>query len=244
MTTAYERLVAETEPQRRRFMARPIVRAVLEQGELSWSLLEPVYKRFLVESFYHVREAAPSYALAGSRVGPEKEPIRQWLIAHAAEEDGHHHWILNDLRALGFDVTSLPRHPTNTKTEVLVAYMYYVAGTRNPVAILGDSFVIEGLSQLFATQVAETMRKSGGLADTAVSYLARHGKADQGHMEDFRDTINKFVTSEEDLRDIVHCANVEFDLFGDILEEVGRGAVLPTFPVDVLASRAAPAPVA
>jgi hypothetical protein len=101
--------------------------------------------------------------------------------------------------------------------------MYYTAGVDNPIGILGDSYVVEGLSQLFASQVAGTMKDLLGIQDEAVTYLDRHGKADQGHMDDLQDLINGRVRREEDLADVIQVARVEFELYGWMIEQVQRG---------------------
>lgn len=58
--------------------------------------------------------------------------------------------------------------------------MYYAAGHLNPIGILGDSFVVEGLSQMFATIISKSLSNSG-LPENTLAYLSRHGIADQVH---------------------------------------------------------------
>lgn len=225
MTDMYTRLEQDTARERQHFMRIPIVQALLGESAtasspMALSELPKVYRRFLIESYYHVRAAAKVYAIAGARVSEEDETIRHWLLQHAVDEYGHHEWIQNDLAALGFDASKLSSTKPSVPSDALVAWMYYVASVHNPIAILADSFVIEGLSQLFATQLAGAIQSVASIPDEALTYLARHGIADQSHMDELRDLVNRNIHKESDYRDMLQCAKVEFSLYGQILELV------------------------
>lgn len=227
-TTMYERLERDTAADRTRFMEIPLVKMLLgnEAAETGppppaeEASLKSVYERFLIESYYHVRAASKVYALAGSRVSESDEVIREWLLEHAVDEYGHHKWVMDDLRNLNRDVSDLATSKPSVPTDALVAWMYYVAGVHNPIAILADSYVIEGLSQLFAAQLANSMKTRLSVPDNAVTYLARHGVADQAHMGELRDLINANVKGDQNYADMLQCAKVEFALYGQILEVV------------------------
>ncbi len=227
MLTFYDRLEKDTSESRRRFLNISLVRDLLGGGQAPDKLdpeaaqsMQAIYARFLQDSYYHVRAAAKVYALAGSRISETNEELREWLLRHAVEEYGHHLWIMNDLRALGTDPAVLAKSRPSAWCDALVGYMYYIAGHANPVATLGDTYVIEGLSQLFATQLAGTMKRTLEIPDSAVSYLAKHGEADQGHMDEFRDLVNKHVHREEDYQDILQVSKTEFALYGAIVENL------------------------
>jgi heme oxygenase len=228
MATFYERLEKDTSPARRRFMEIPIVAALLGGGAgaenpdpAAAEYMRGIYIRFLQESYYYVREASPVYALAGSRMSEADDEVRQWLLHHAVEEHGHHKWIEDDLRALKSDPALLATSKPSVWCDALIAVTYYVAGHGNPMGLLGDTYVIEGLSQLFASQLAGTMKGAMAIPDNAVSYLAKHGEADQGHMDEFRDMVNQSVRREQDYQDILQVAKTEFALYGALVENLG-----------------------
>jgi hypothetical protein len=226
MATFYERLEKDTAPFRQQFMDIGLVKDLLGGGlpenpdPAAAQFMRGIYTRFLQDSYYHVRAAAKVYALAGCRMKETDEEIREWLLHHSVEEYGHHRWIEDDLRALKADPAALSTAKPSVWCDALVGYMYYVAGTANPMGILGDTYVIEGLSQLFATQLAGTMKGSLGIPDGAVSYLAKHGEADQGHMDEFRDLVNQNVRREDDYQDILQVSRTEFVLYGKIVENL------------------------
>lgn len=230
MATVYERLQNATKVERDRFMAIPLVGMLLAEpaGSARPSAedaaeIARIYTRFLVDSYYHVRAAAKVYALAATRISTKDEEVRHWLLEHAFEEYGHHRWIEDDLKALKFDVSRLETSKPSVPCDCLVAYMYYIAGHENPMGTIGDTYVIEGLSQMFATQLAGNIKGMLGVPDSAVTYLAKHGAADQGHMNEVRDLINSYVRREEDYESIVQVSKVEFALYGQIVEHAAAG---------------------
>jgi len=228
MATYYERLERETADARKKFMDLPLPKEILggafNATENSLPL-QPIYRQYLKESYHHVRVASRTYALAGSRMREEDEAVHQWLIKHAADENGHHLWILSDLKSLGMDTMELISSKPSPNCDALIAYMYYTAGYENPMGILGDSYVIEGLSQLFATRVAKSMKQALGLTDKAVEYLAHHGELDESHMLELADLIDRSVLKAEDLQAIIHCANVEFELYGRMVQGCADAAL-------------------
>lgn len=229
----YERLQEESAKERQKFMSIPFIRGMLGSTDNLNALvktigkegLKDIYINFLLESYEHVRVASTVYALTGARIGDENHPIRIWLLHHAIDEYGHHQWIANDLRRLGYDTSNLTTRKQSVYSDCLVAWMYYIAYIGNPISILADSFVIEGLSQLFATQVGEIFQTELALPDEAITYLARHGVADQGHMEELKQLINENVTKESDYQDMLQCAKVEFELYGKIITQIDRQLV-------------------
>jgi pyrroloquinoline quinone (PQQ) biosynthesis protein C len=225
MATMYQRLQSATKVERDRFMAIPLVSLlVADRGDSAPASatdaaeIGRIYTRFLVDSYYHVRAAAKVYALAATRISTRDEEVRHWLLEHAFEEYGHHRWIEDDLKAMNYDVSRLASSKPSVPCDCLVGYMYYIAGHENPMGTIGDTYVIEGLSQLFATQLAGNIKGMLGVPDSAVSYLAKHGAADQAHMNEVRDLINAYVRREEDYEAIVQVSKVEFALYGQIVE--------------------------
>jgi len=230
MATMYERLQQATKHERDRFMAIPVV-DLLATKPVDGTPVSPggaaefrrIYTRFLVDSYYHVRAASKVYALAATRISTRDEEVRRWLLEHAFDEYGHHRWIEDDLTAMDYNVSRLESSKPSIPCDCLVAYMFYIAGHENPMGTIGDTYVIEGLSQLFATQLARNLKGVLGVPDSAVSYLAKHGVADQGHMNEVRVLVDTYVRREEDFDAIVQVSKVEFELYGQIIERAATG---------------------
>jgi hypothetical protein len=64
------------------------------------------------------------------------------------------------------------------------------------------------------------MKDHLGISDDAVTYLSRHGTADQGHMEEFRTLIDTHVRRQADLDDVIQVSRVEFQLYGWIVQDL------------------------
>ncbi|KTD47905.1 hypothetical protein Lqui_2169 [Legionella quinlivanii] len=230
----YERLQEESSEARQKFMSVPFIKGLLSGSEDLLSLMQAVgkdglkdiYINFLLDSYQHVRMATTIYAMAGARVAEENKKVRIWLLNHAVDEYGHHEWIANDLKALGVDTSTLATRKQSVHADCLVAWLYYIAYIGNPMSILADSFVIEGLSQLFASQASEILQSELSLPDEALTYLARHGIADQGHMEELKELINENVTKESDYQDMLQCAKVEFELYSKMMLQLDDRGVL------------------
>ena len=56
------------------------------------------------------------------------------------------------------------------------------------------------------------------MPDTAVSYLAKHGAADQGHMNEVRISSTPTCAARKTAEAIVQVSKVEFALYGQIVE--------------------------
>ena len=226
MANYFERLETDTAAARQRFMNIPVIKDMLSEQSMP---LQPdpeakkfmlrLYQRFLEESYYHVR-VARIYAVAGFRVKDTDTEIAKWFMQHGADEHGHHHWIENDLRKLGADPSTLPTGKPSVWCEALVGYLHYVATYGNPIGLFGDTYVIEGLSHELATRLAKTMKHGLKIPDEAVTYLAKHGEADQGHMDEFRDMLNANLKSEDDYQDIVQVSRTIFALYGGMIENL------------------------
>ena len=98
----YEELVAATAPARERFMQAPaLVRGL--RGEIDVSS----YLAFLEQAFQHVRHTVPLLMACGARIPARLEWLRAAIGEYIIEEQGHHEWILSDIRAAGGDADAV-----------------------------------------------------------------------------------------------------------------------------------------
>jgi pyrroloquinoline quinone (PQQ) biosynthesis protein C len=99
------------------------------------------------------------------------------------------------------------------------AYSKFVVKSSNAVAILGQAFMLEGISQRYGTPMAQNLSERSEIpnARNAVSFLAGHGEADQEHMAELRHVID-LITDERDLDAVVLCAKVVSQLYSAMIE--------------------------
>jgi hypothetical protein len=84
-------------------------------------------------------------------------------------------------------------------------------------------FVLEGTSVQLATRAAESLQASLKLPKQAFSYLLSHGSLDIGHVDFFKNLVNR-LEDPADCAALVHCARVVYRLYGDVFRELPHPA--------------------
>jgi len=216
----YDRLLAETRPQKDAFLRLPLIREATAKG-----VSRGLYLAYLAEAYHHVKETCPLLGRALSRCGDQDTVLREALIDYIAEERGHEAWILDDIDALGGSSAKVLADGPSPAVEVLVAYVAHAIDSHGPHAMLGMVHVLEGLSvdlaEIAAGSIARTLAvdpSKGGFR-----YLTSHGAVDQAHVRFFADLLDK-VDRREDQNRIIHTAAVVYGLFGAIFQGLAQQA--------------------
>lgn len=209
----YDRLIEATAAERANLLAAPAINACL-RGEVSLT----TYLAFLQQAFHHVRHTTPLLMAVGSRLPDRLAWLRRPVAEYIEEEIGHEEWILNDIAAAGGDADAARSSQPHLPTEVMVAYAYDRVQRCNPVGFFGMVFVLEGTSVALALQAADLIQQALGLPDTAFSYLRSHGTLDQEHTQHLAELVNRMTP--EDQREVLHCARVFYQLYGDIFRNL------------------------
>jgi thiaminase len=212
--TFYERLIAQTEPQRSEFLTIPF----LQDGAAGRISLQS-YVAFLTQAYHHVKHTLPLLMACGSRLPERLEWLRTAVAEYIEEETGHQEWILNDIAACGGDAEQVRRGLPALPTEVMVAYAYDTVARHNPVGFFGMVLVLEGTSVNLATRAAEALQTSLRLPKTAFSYLLSHGSLDIGHIDFYQKLMNR-LEDADDQASVVHAARVFYRLYGDIFRSL------------------------
>jgi len=217
----YEELVAATAPARERFMQAPaLVRGL--RGEIDVSS----YLAFLEQAFQHVRHTVPLLMACGARIPARLEWLRAAIGEYIIEEQGHHEWILSDIRAAGGDADAVEQGLPHASTELMVAYAYDIVQRRNPLGLFGMVFVLEGTSVALATRAAKAIQERLSLPDAAFTYLRSHGALDIEHVRFFESLMNR-LERPEDCGCVVDAARMFYHLYGEVfwalpLDDDGR----------------------
>ena len=143
----YDRLVADTEGARARFLSTPILQRAL-RGEVG----RDDYLAFLGQAYHHVRHTVPLLMGCGFRMPERLDWLREAMGEYIDEEMGHERWILDDIRAAGGDAETARDATPLPATELMVSYAYDIVNRRNPVGFLGMVFVLESTSAQLASQ--------------------------------------------------------------------------------------------
>lgn len=219
--TLFDRLLAETEAERNRFLGLSIIRRAREEG-----VPQALYLAFLGQAYHHVRQTCPLLGLALSRCGADDADYRAGLIGYIDEEKGHEAWILDDISALGGDAeavrTSLPGIPC----RAMVAYATWAVEHVSPYALLGMVHVLEGMSVELADAVARRISAAlgngeGALPEAGFSYLTSHGALDREHVRYFEELVNG-IEDRAAAQAIIDTANAIYRLYGDMFVEIAE----------------------
>lgn len=206
----YDRLQKETATEKAALYNTPIV-----VDGMKGNVSRQTYMAYLVEAYHHVKHTLPLLMTAGGRMPASKEWLRRGFAQYIKEETGHEDWILSDIKHLGGDVEAVKKSSPSMPIELFVAYAYDLAMRRNPAAVLGMVFVLEGTSIALAINAAEAIKKSLNLKKDCFSYLLSHGALDVDHMQFFEKTVNK-IADPDDQQDIINAAKVFFHLFAEM----------------------------
>lgn len=196
------------------FLSTPFFRR-LSEGTLTLQH----YQALLRETYYNTRENPPSFALMTWHLKGRKQEVARKIYRHCSAEYGHHELALNDLRAMGVDVSNIPAKRPLPTTEALIAFAVYNIQHGNPLAYLGYVFHLEMLPATLGMRFISELA-SMGVPPEAMTFLTEHSEADQGHTrwleEYFRDTVE----TSEDLEAIIHGAVGSCKLHGVMLQGV------------------------
>jgi pyrroloquinoline quinone (PQQ) biosynthesis protein C len=196
-----------------------LVNNALVQSALAGELDRDTYVAFLSQAYHHVKHTVPLLMAAGSRIPGDQEWLRTALAEYVEEELGHQEWILNDIRACGYDAEQVRNSRPNPETELMIAYAYHVIDRCNPVGFFGMVHVLEGTSVAVADNAAECIARSTGLGKNAFSYLTSHGALDVEHVKFFENLMDN-IEDPADQQEILHCARMFYRLYGDVYSSV------------------------
>ncbi|RLQ22473.1 iron-containing redox enzyme family protein [Seongchinamella sediminis] len=210
----FNTLQEQTAGERQQLLNNPLLLKALG-GEIDRDL----YVAFLSQAYHHVKHTTPLLMAAGSRIPGDREWLRNALAEYVEEELGHQEWVLNDIRACGYDAERVRNSRPNPETELMVAYAYHVIDRVNPLGFFGMVHVLEGTSVAMADEAARCIGRSAGLGKEAFTYLSSHGALDIEHVQFFENLMNR-ITDPVDHEQIIHCARMFYRLYADVYNSV------------------------
>ncbi|MGD2127716.1 MAG: iron-containing redox enzyme family protein [Lysobacterales bacterium] len=214
--TFYQRLIQDTERDRRFLLDQPII-----SDCLSGRITLEVYLAFLEQAYHHVRHTVPLLMACGARLPDRLEWLREAVAEYIEEETGHQEWILGDIAACGGDPETVRHGRPGMTTDVMVAYAWDCVTRRNPVGFFGMVLVLEGTSVQLATRVADVIQQQLELPGTGFTYLRSHGVLDQQHIGLYESLVNR-LEAENDRRAVLDTARVMYRLYAALFANLPR----------------------
>jgi pyrroloquinoline quinone (PQQ) biosynthesis protein C len=145
------------------------------------------YTAFLVQTYHYVLWTTPLLARAGARLNElgRHPALAALLTRKAAEERGHEHWVLADLKGLGWDPSVVKRVAPSPSVAAYVAWNRFTVESGSATAFLGTAYVLESLSTHRAGRAAKRLVAHAGIPhiERAVGFLRGHSDSDTDHLE-------------------------------------------------------------
>lgn len=186
------------------------------------------YASALREIYFYTRDnpqlqCAMTLGFRGSR----RTAVRR-IVGHALDEVGHDALALNDLAALGHDVSRIPGEEPLPSTLPLIAHPVYVLQQRNPVGYLGQIFFLEFMPTRSGARYLAALA-AAGVPEEATTFLAEHAEVDEHHNRIMRKHVADLVLDEDDLREcqlaIRNCAYLYAQMLQGAFDSADRFAL-------------------
>ena len=210
-------LIESSDASRRALEAEPRVHAMVRDG-----LTLEEYRAFLHELYHIVWHFCPVMAAAAARCGDEFREVRYALYERIEQEKGHEDWVLEDVEAMGGDVSAVRAMLPSAPMQAMTAYNYYAAEHVHPCSVLGMLFVLEVIASVYGGRLAGAIARKIGrdAAAGGFKFLSSHATMELDHMASLNRLVNKIEDPAAQAA-IVHSTNVNFHQFGQIFRAGG-----------------------
>lgn len=183
------------------------------------------YLNFLTQTYHYVINTPKTLSVVAHRLEGHRNPtyqmIRKRFLEHSKEEKGHHFWILDDAKALGYAPDAIKNAVPSPAVCAYNAYSYFVATSNHPIGISGQAFILEGFSEKIGPIILNHLIERSKIPNItdAVSFIEAHAKADVGHMASLRNIL-RIIVDEDDKHAIHLCAEVVAQQYTHLLHDI------------------------
>lgn len=174
------------------------------------------YASLMRQIFHHARENPQIQALATVRFRGDQRKCVKPFFKHATSEIGHDELALNDVKALGREVSHIPTERPLPATTALLAFPYYQIEHLDPIGYLGYLFHLEFMPTHCGPRVLEFLT-SVGVPREATTFIQDHATIDVGHNNLMKMYIERLVLTPADLDTVIYAAEVTADLYTNMI---------------------------
>ncbi|QRX84055.1 iron-containing redox enzyme family protein [Glaciimonas sp. PAMC28666] len=189
----------------------------IEKGKIT----KAMYAIYMIETYHYTSHNARNQVMAGTR-NDCSDVYTKFCYQHAAEEVGHEKLALHDLASIGLcDIknAALSLQRPLLETESLIAYLYWISLTGNPLQRLGYSYWAESCYTYINPMVTK-LRSALGLERSQMTFFIAHSDIDTQHFEDVKNVIRRTCKSQDDLNSIAYVMEVTLRMTGKMLDAV------------------------
>ena len=189
------------------------------QALMAGQVTPGILHRYLVETYFYVRENAKNQAAIVLRLDDTRADYAKYCLKHALEENGHEQMCLHDLRTTGFDLARLEGMRPLPATAGFIAFLYHWADHHNPVGRLGYSYWAEGAHAYLAEGMAK-VKEMFALTDNQMTFFVAHGAIDEKHFKDVKDALAAHCKTDQDWADVEYVLTCAGMLTCHMLDEI------------------------
>ncbi|WKV96685.1 iron-containing redox enzyme family protein [Pseudomonas sp. H22_DOA] len=177
-----------------------------------------LYAIYMIETFHYTAHNARNQGLVGVRHA-DNPVYAKFCFEHAAQEVGHEKMALHDVMSLGlkneaFDIpTALPA------TEVLIAYLYWISFTGNPLQRLEYSYWAENAYQ-FINPLINSLSETLSLKPAQLTFFIAHSDIDVEHFNEIKLILQRTCKDQSDWDAVATVMETSLRLTGNMLEAV------------------------
>lgn len=177
-----------------------------------------LYAIYMLETYHYTAHNARNQALVGVRHADNAQ-YAKFCFEHAAEEVGHEKMALHDVMSIGLKQHDFEIPEPLPATEILIAYLYWISFTGNPLQRLGYSFWAENAYQ-YINPLVDNLRKVLDLQASQLTFFIAHSDIDADHFDEIKTIMRRACRSERDWTDIARVMETSLRLTGAMLEAV------------------------
>lgn len=181
------------------------------------------YAALMREVFHHTRENPQLQALATVYFRGEQRSMVKPFLRHAISEVGHDQLALNDVAALGFDVSNTPLEQPLPSTTALLAFPFYQIYNHDAVGYLGYLYFLEAMPTSFGADYMKTLEQMG-VGRQAMSFLQDHTTIDVGHTKAMQGYIDALIKTSAELDAAVYALRVTGELYSRMVTDAFASA--------------------
>jgi thiaminase len=198
--------------------------AQIKRGEF-WTrvmrepVTRPLYKDLMLQVYHYSRHNSVNQAVAA--FVPAPDGLLKFVYRHAAEELGHEKMVVHDLKSVDLFNEADTQATPLPATEAMIGYLYYVSLRYGAVARLGYSFWAEGAHGHIQEALGKICRDLN-LTSKNVTFFGAHAEADQEHIQQVEDAIERYAVTPQDQEMVRKVALTTLSLTGQLLDQVAR----------------------
>lgn len=173
------------------------------------------YVSWLAQTYEYATFTTRILALTGAHFPLKQTALASRFIQHATEEKGHDKLLVNDAKALGYDLDSVKLLP---EAEAFHKSVYYWIYQGHTAVIMGWVLFLEGFAVNYGPLLHERAERAHGKKPT--SFLRVHTQEDPDHVEKALSALTHF--SADELAEVAHGLELYAGLYSSLYAAIVR----------------------